>query len=251
MPIGFHTPALPETPRERDERLLAEWRKTAYGYQRDQKMSELLQSLSGAIGTAVNSYRGAPLPQPALEMEAKRQAVQAIQEWDKSKGMSLASYVTTMVKQRLYRYVSTYQNVARIPEGQVLKIGPLREAMTDLTAKFGREPTTHELADHMKLPVKHVVRLRKNLRKDLLEEGGGMDNIEAYETEVGFERAMLAYYQLTDMEKHVFDYSLGAHGQPKLSPGEIATKLKISNGRVSQLKTSIANKLKPYLTEED
>jgi len=243
----FQTPTLPETMAEKDERLLTDWKKTSVGYQKEQKLSALLQNLSGAIGTAVNSYRGAPLPFSVLEMEGKRQAIQAIQEWDRTKGMSLASYVTTMVKQRLYRYVSTYQNVARIPEGQVLQIGPMREAMTDLSSKLGREPTIDELADHLGLPVKHVVRLRKNLRSDLLEEGGGLDNIEGYQTDPNFERAMMAYYQLSTQEKLVFDYSLGAHGQPKLKAGEIATKLKISNGRVSQLNTSIANKLKPYL----
>src|ERR1019366_4298469 len=107
-------PTMPETPKERDERLLAEWKRAPVGYQKDQKLSELLKNLSGAIGTAVNSYRGAPLPQVAVELEGKRQAVLAIQDWDRTKGMSLASYVTTMVKQRLARYVGTYQNVLRI-----------------------------------------------------------------------------------------------------------------------------------------
>lgn len=249
MPVAFQTPSAPETARERDERLLTEW-KRASGFQKDQKMSELLKNLSGAIGTAVNSYRGAPVPQVTLELEAKRQAMLAVQDWDRTKGMSMASYVTTMVKQRLYRYVGTYQNVARIPEGQIRNIGPIREAVSDLTSRLNREPTAVELADHLGLPLAHISRIRKNLRSDLLEEGGGLDNVEHYETDPNFERAMMAYYQLTDQEKLVFDFSLGAHGQPKLKPTEIAKKLKISNGRVSQLKESLAKKLKPYLGDK-
>ncbi len=246
--MDLKTPTVPESVRERDERLLAEWKRAPIGPLKDKKLSELLDNLGGAIGTAINAYRGAPLPPVALEMEAKRQAVMAIQEWDRSKGMSLSSYVITMVKQRLYRYVGTYQNVARLPEGQIRGIGPIREAVSDLTSKFGREPTTVELADHLGLPMKHIARIRKNLRSDLLEEGGGgLESLEHYETDPDFERAMMAYYQLSDQEKLVFDYSLGAHGQQKLKAGEIARKLKISNGRVSQLKTSIAAKLKPYL----
>jgi DNA-directed RNA polymerase specialized sigma subunit len=247
--LPFQSPTAPETARERDERLLTEW-KRATGFSKDQKLSELLKNLSGAIGTAVNSYRGAPVPQVTLELEAKRQALLAIQDWDRSKGMSLASYVTTMVKQRLYRYIGTHANVARLPEGQIRQIGPIREAVSDLTSKFGREPTTDELADHLGMPVKQITRLRRNLRSDLLEEGGGLDNIEHYNTDPGFERAMMAYYQLTDMEKLVFDFSLGAHGQPRLKPTEIASRLKISNGRVSQLKTSLGQKLKPYLGDK-
>jgi RNA polymerase sigma factor (sigma-70 family) len=248
MPLAA-MPSIPETMRDRDERLLAEWKKLPSGFQKDQKLSELLRSLSGAIGTAVNSFRGAPVPQVTLELEAKRQAVQALQDWDRTKGMSMASYVTTIVKQRLYRYVGTYQNVARIPEEQIRQIGPIREAITDLNSRLGREPTTEELADHLGLPFKHIARVRRSLRADLLEEGGGMENIQAYETDPNFERAMLAFYQLTDQEKQVFDFSLGAHGQPRLSNNVIATRLGMSPGRISQIKKSIAQKIKPYFED--
>ena len=239
-------PFVSESLQQRDERLLAEY-KRARGLQKEQKLSELLTALGGPIGIGVNAYRGAPLPPAAMEMEAKRQAVMALEEWDKSKGMSLSNYVTTMVKQRLYRYVGTYQNTARIPEGQILNIGPLREANTDLTSRLGREPTTEELADHLGLPIAHVVRLRRNLRKDLLDNAGGLDNIEAYQTSPDYEAAMLAYYSLNTMEKNVFDFSLGAHGQPQLKAGEMAKRLGISAGRVSQIKESIAKKIQPCL----
>lgn len=241
-------PTMPETAKEKDLRLFQDWKKTPPGFLKQQKLSELLSVLGGPIGTAVNSFRGAPLPQVTLELEGKSQACDALNEFDPAQsGMSLANFVTTRVKQRLSRYVITHQNVARIPEHQVRQIGPLREAMADLTSRFGREPTTDELADHLGLPIKHVTRLRKNLRADLLEETGGLNNIEAFEHDPNFEAAMLVYFQLTTQEKSVFDYLLGAHGQPKLSPGQIAERLKISNGRVSQLKEAIAVKIQPYM----
>jgi RNA polymerase primary sigma factor len=231
-----------------DEQLINDWRK-ATGFKKEQLLNQLFTVMAGPIGSAVNSFRGAPLPLPALEMEAKRQALQAFYDWDRSKGMTPASYVTTMVKQRLYRYVGTYQNVARIPEGQLLKIGPLREADTNLTSRFGRPPTTEELADELSMPIKHVERLRRNMRKDLLESVDSGESLEAHDTDPGFEKVMLAYYNLTDQEKLVFDYSLGAHGRPQLKAGDIAIKINASPGRVSQLKTSLANKLKPYLED--
>lgn len=231
-----------ETPKERDERLLAAWKRT----RSPNTLSELLTNLKGPIAVAVNSYRGAPMPQATVELEGTRQAMQAIQDWDATKGVSLSTYVTTMVKQRLYRYIGTYQNVARLPEAQIRQIGPIREAMSDLTSRLGREATTEELADHLGLPFNHVARVRRNLRADLLEEGGGVD-MDAFHHDAGYERAMMAYYQLNDQEKLVFDFSLGAHGQLKLKNKDIAVKLKLTDGRVSQLKKSIAEKLKPFL----
>lgn len=228
-----------------DARLYAEW-KDASGFAKDQKLEALLNALGGVVGAAVNTYRAAPLPFHVMELEAKRLAVQAIKSWDASKGMSLASYVGTRVRQDLFRYVSSNQNVARIPEHQVRMIGGYNNAVSTLTDKFNREPSTSEIADHMGLSVKHVTALRRSLRKDLLEsdfEG----TMEDYQHDPDYERAMLAYYQLTEQEKAVFDFMVGAHGQPRLKAGEIAKKLRIAPSRVSALKEQVGRKLQPYL----
>jgi DNA-directed RNA polymerase specialized sigma subunit len=244
----FNLPVLPETPPERDKRLLKEW-KSSFGMKKDKALSALLDSLNGPIMTAVNQFSGASMPKVTMELEAKRHAVDALQNFNPELGMSLSSYVTTIVKQKLYRYVGTYNNVARIPEHHLREIGPLNEATTDLTSRYGREPTVHELADHLGVAPSRITGLRRLLRKDLTEEGGGgVEQYEAFEHDPDFERASLAYYSMSDAEKLVFDYSLGAHGQPRIGTNEMASKLKLSAGRISQLRTSIANKIKPYLT---
>lgn len=239
-------PSLPETPRERDARLVSQYKK-ATGFAKEQKLEELLDALAGPIGTAVNTFRGAPLPSITMQLEAKRIAAEAVNDFDPSQGVALATFVTTRVKQRLSRYVGTYQNTARLPEAQIQKIGPIREAVADLTTRLGREPSTEEIADHLGLSLKHVARIRKNLRADLLEETGGLGNLDVYEQDEGFDRAMMVYYQLTNQEKQVFDYLLGAHGQQRLRPLEIANRLGISAARVSSIKETIAKKIQPYL----
>lgn len=241
------TPSLPELPQERDERLIREWQAMPPGFQKDQKLSEVLLSLQGVINQAVNQFRTAPLPLRTLELEAKRQAVLALREWQPGRGTKPSSFLGTRLRQRLYRYVGENQNAARIPEAQIRQISPLKDAMSDLTSRYGREPSTHELADHMGLPVAHVTRLRKSLRADLLSSKPGMDEFEDHSHDPDFERAMMAYYNLSEQEKVVFDYLLGAHGQPRLKPSEIARKLSISAPRVSTIQKNIAKKLGPYL----
>ena len=246
--LTSYYPTLPENAAERDARLLASWKKSS-GLKKDKALSELLTTLNGPIMTAVNAFQGAPMPKATMELEGKRHAVEALKNFDASYGVSIANYVTSTVKQKLYRYVGTYQNVARIPEYKIQQIGPLREATADLTSKYGREPTTHELADHMGVTPGHITDLRRLLRKDLTEEGGGgVEQLEAFEHDPDYERAMMAYYSMSQIEKQVFDYSLGAHGQRQLSNNDIAAKLKLSAGRVSQLKKAIAEKIKPYIT---
>jgi RNA polymerase sigma factor (sigma-70 family) len=242
---SFTTPGS-DTPAARDVRLFTTWKK-AVGFEKDQALAELLSNLSGSIGVAINSFRGSALPMQALELQARTFAVEALKEYDASRSAGLGTYITTSVKQKLYRYVGTYQNAARIPEHHIQKIGPYREAIADLNTKFGREPTTHEIADHLGVAVSHVTELQGLIRKDLLEFGGGLDDIAQFEHDPDFEKAMMAYYSLTPDEQNVFDYSLGAHGKLKATNNEIAKKLGISAGRVSQLRTSIGKKINSYL----
>ena len=245
---SYGLPTLPETNSERDIRLLKTWKK-AVGFKKDQALTELMEAMQGPIMTAVNAYAAAPLPRVTLELMAKQYAVDAFNDFDTSRGYGFSSYVITSVKQKLYRYVGQYQNVARIPEHQIGQIGPLNEATADLTSRFGREPTSAEVADHMGIPIENVTDMRRLMRKDLTEEGGGgVDQYEAYEHDPDFERASMSYYGMSTVERQIFDFSLGAHGQPKLSTNEIASRLRISAGRVSQLKKSVALKIKPFLT---
>lgn len=245
-----------ETPAQRDVRLYEDWRDAPVGWTKDQAFDRLTKSLEGAVMSAANTYRAAPVPTQTLELEAKRLAGQAIKDWDPKGGMALAGYIGTMVRQRLYRWVTQNQNVARIPEAQVGQIGHFQLAINDLSSRFGREPTTDELADHMGIHPKYVSRLRRALRSDLIasnatdaegDDGSMADSIEDIPHDQDYERAMLGYYGLNEQEKHVFDYSLGAHGQLKLKPGEIAAKMGLSPARISALKESVGSKIKPYL----
>ena len=245
---SYGLPTLPENAAERDARLLATWKKSS-GAKKEKALGDLLTNMNGPIMTAVNAFQGAPMPKATMELEGKRHAIDAFKNFDASRGVSMANFVTTSVKQKLYRYVGIYQNVARIPEYKIQQIGPLREATADLTSRFGREPTTDELADHMGVTTGHITDLRRLLRKDLTEEGGGgVEQLEAFEHDPDYERAMMAYYSMNQAEKQVFDFSLGAHGQRQLANNDIAAKLKISAGRVSQIKKAIAEKIKPYIT---
>jgi len=210
-------------------------------------MSALLDQLEGATMTAVRTYQTAPLPFPILQSEGKRLTTEAIKDWDPSRGMSLSSYVITTVKQRLSRYVSDHQNFARIPENKVRMIGPLREAETDLSNRFGREPTIVELSDHMAVPISHITRLRKMQRADILESSSDFSGVEQFAHDASYERVMLAYYSFNPEQQQIFDYSMGTHGKPKLSPGDIATRMGLTNVRVSQLKKQVADLIQPYL----
>ena len=55
-------------------------------------------------------------------------------------------------------------------------------------------------------------------------------------------------HELTPEEKIVYDYLVGINGKPKIDRGaKLARKTGFSQTKISMLRTSIANKLKPEL----
>ena len=65
---------------------------------------------------------------------------------------------------------------------------------------------------------------------------------------LGFNKDVLEtmYPSLTPSEQVILDHRLGYNGKPILSNSQVAAKLKISPGRVSQLTTGLAAKLDEY-----
>lgn len=221
----------------KDVETWSDWKDTG----NQNSLNELLKRYDGMIQSAVNKYDNPNIPRPALESEAKNQAFIAFNTFNPQRGTQLSTHVGTRLK-KLYSYVAKFQNIGKIPEGEVSSIRTYQNAKEDLRKKLMREPSTIELADYLAWDLNRVSRMEASLRKDYV----GMDDVSAMETNPKFERMMYAYYEMTPEEQVVFDYILGTHGKPKLTPGQIATKLNVSNSKVSSIKNKVAKRMELY-----
>ena len=211
----------------------------------DKNLSVLFKRLDPLIQSNVNRYSAAPIPRSALEAEAKKWTLKAFEGFNPTMGVKLSTHVTNYLR-KLYRYTVQHQNIGRIPEHRALQINSFKVANTQLHDKLGRPATTTELADHLAWPIKHVREMESSLRQDIAASTGmGEEGTEKHSPEM--EVIQMGYYSLTPEEQIIFDYTLGSHGKPKLSPGEMATKLKMSNSKISKLRNSVASKLHGYI----
>jgi DNA-directed RNA polymerase sigma subunit (sigma70/sigma32) len=230
---------------DEDEMAVLTWQRASPGYEKDRALDAMMARLKGVVGQVLQVYNAASVPRITLELEARRQAAMALAEYKPGMGAKVSSFLSTRLRQRLFRYVSEHQNVARIPEAQVRLITPFKNALTDLTERLGRDPSTHELADHMRVPPAKIRNMRRMLRPTSI---GAEDESEgAILEDVDFDKAMFVYYDLTEQEKSAFDMLMGAHGQTRVSAGEIASRLRVSPARVSALKQSIAEKIQKHI----
>jgi len=227
-------------PREDEFDMWKQWSKT-----KDPVVLEnLLRSMDPIILGRANQFRTAPIPQSAIEAEARKQAINAFETYNPKAGAQLGTHVNNYMR-KVYRYVTTYQNIGRVPESRAAKIDLFKKTKQYMAESKGREPSTMELADELKWSQREVSRMEKELRKDLgLEASFG----EMAFSEVRNESDLLnyGYYELTPEEQNVMDYITGMHGKPKLTLEQIATKTGKTVRQVGLIKSRIVKKFNRF-----
>ena len=210
-------------------------------------MSPLMGSLRPLVYRyGVQTWAGrVPIQKPVLEAEAQRLAISGLRKYDPTKAQ-----VNTFLRHQLQsmdRFVKQRQNISRITEERTRLIGPMNRSKARLSERLGREPTIMELADDMKVDPRVLEKLLLEMKNDLLASGA-MENPFLEETPKSRRVLRLIRYELTPNEEIVFDYLTGQGGKTQTtSTGAIARELGWADSKVSQLKTSIARKMKKYL----
>lgn len=213
-------------------------------------LQPLLTALNPIITSRVNRQRAPRIHKPAIEAHARTLTVQALRRFDPSRKATVSTHVYNNLK-GLNRYVKKHQNFTRIVEQRASKIGDYQRGAQTLREDLGRDPTSHELADSLKMSVRNVERLQKELRPDIFAmPDPATGAMYSFEEELPVHREILEMlpYELTLDEKRVFDVLFGRSGQrAEKSTNLIAQRLGWSPSKVSQVKGSIGEKYKKYM----
>lgn len=204
----------------------------------DVSLQGVLDRLNPIIQTEVNRWAGT-LARPALEIEAKRLAAEAIQSFSPSGGASLATHVSNRLK-KLSRLSYTHQNIARIPEYQTLKYHTYASAAAALNDKLGREPTHTELSDALGWSKSGLKTFQSSLRREFVESGDTPPFFDQDEGEGGM--IDYVYHDLSPVQKQIFEHTTGYGGKKPLDNPDLTKKLKITQGQLSYQKRLITNR---------
>jgi len=221
------------------------WEQWKDGGMQKKELKPLLNSLRPLINNQVNIWaRQRDVPPAAIKAEFTNHAVNALQTYDPSRG-AMSTHITHQLR-RAQRFVTSYQNPARIPENRIYKIRTFQDGERELEEKLGRDPTQLELADKLKWSPRQVGMMSTEIRKALPTSHMASDPSSHIPSEMQ-EVMRLLPYELDSEEKVVFEHIHGLGGKPVMSPGDIARKYNMSAPKVSRLKKSIGEKMKKYL----
>lgn len=232
--------------RKRQKREIELWNQWQQGGKKKQDLRPLIQSFRPLINSESNRWaqRQRDIPPAAIRAEFTNQFVQALDNYDPNRGAQLNTHIHHQLR-KARRFVTSYQNPARIPENRVYKIRQLQDAEQMLDEQLGRPPSELELSDHLKWSPRQVGLLQQEIRKARPTSQFESDP-STFTPSRQAEVLRLLPYELTNEERVVFEYLYGTGGKPKLGPGQIARQLGMSAPKVSRLKRSIADKYRKY-----
>lgn len=208
-----------------------------------QNTQKVLQYLKPTIQSALHSY--VPGQEASFRLKATSLALETLKGFDRTKNTSPTTYVFTGL-QRLNRIRRERQNPIHIPQSQVYIKQMLDRKTADLQEKLGREPSDQQLSDYTGLSRKKLEKLRDNSIYTVSQSAtndpetgaqrmgdSGISDKDYYD---------YVYDSVSPVDQKIMQWSSG-FGKKTLSNNEIAAKLHLSAGAVSQRKAKIQQML--------
>ncbi len=179
-----------------------------------------------------------------MKNRAKLLALNALQSYDPNKGTVKTHLLSQM--QRLRRLAAKEQNIVSIPEQVGLDFQRLSDIENELRDNLSRDPTDDEIADASGLSVRRIKKIRSfhqpiaegmtAARSSMSEDAANTDIASTLPNYNKSTDAWLefVYGDLAPTDKLIMDMTLGRNGRRRASTQEIARRLNITPGAVSQ-----------------
>ncbi len=207
---------------------------------------QLLRQLQPSIDKGISAHVGAS--NPLLKSRARRMALQAVQGYDPSRGTKLSTHVINYL-QGLKRVNRQQTQIIKVPERVSLEQSRLMDASRELSDDLGREPSDIELADYTGISRSRQTHIRKF--KPTIAEGSLISKSEGSNEvfspgivhDPSLSWAEIVYSDMDPIDQKIMEYSMGLHGRKPLQNQEIAVKLHLTPGAISQRKQKIQMRL--------
>jgi len=214
--------------------------------QTPEALGKVLTALDPVLVSEVQNYNG---PKKVLHSKARNLAIGAIKTYDPTKGANLRTWVSSQLRP-LSRYSMALEPV-KAPELAKRKAAEISRVNEEIHDRLGRYPTDTELADEVGISLKRLNKVRNMTGYTTTESGyleSGSDDGEANMPDIvqnsSSNYAMDSVYTSLDpREKVIMDWKTGRNGKEMLSNAEIAKRLGVSPAFVSQVSSSIAERV--------
>lgn len=221
-----------QQPEEQD--IVSKWKKD----RSPENTKLVVEYLKPTIQSALHTYT--PNQENAFRLKAMSMALSELSKYQPEKGTSPKTFVFTSL-QRLNRLRRERETPIHIPESQVYAKKLIDSKKAILQDKLGREPSDQELCDFVGISKKKLYKL--NLNTATVNMSSTQDAETGHDLQGDNSLSDTDYYNyvydsVSPIDQKIMEWSSGLKGQT-LSNNEIAHRLNLSPGAVSQHKAKI------------
>lgn len=230
-------------------RLEPEYAEAYTAWRRDatpENTARLLKQLQPLINRTLRGHGGSN--DVVLRGRAKRLVLKALETYDPRQSR-LSTHLYGHL-QGLHRAARATQNILPLPDRIAADRAYVQEQRNMLEEELGREPSLQELADYTGLSVdrlRHIARFQPGVAEGTLsvtgEEGSLFGGPAVRSADEGNLVLRAVYGDLDPINQKILEWSTGLYGGKMLPNAEIARRLRLTPGAISQRKAKIQQRI--------
>ena len=195
------------------------------------KLSSVVEHLSPVINynlSALNAHND-----NLIKSKARLFAADAVSKYDPTQGTALPTWVSGQLMQ-LRRFKRQVNQPVKVPERVQLDAWTIAKGEQDFADKFDREPDVDELADHIKMPVKRISKVRMAFRTMPSQAAIG-EGHRQFESDYGSEALDYVYRDEDNRDRTRIEMKLGYGGKnDPMEPKLIALQLGLTPSQLTR-----------------
>jgi len=223
---------------------------------------QLIRSNLRLVISIAKRFFGSRLSFSDLIQEWNIWLIKAIEKFEPAKEFKFSTYATRWIKQSITKAIADMSKHVRIPVHLIDEISSYNKAYQELFQRFGREPTSKEIGERLKFPIKKIKKLEEvifgnvSLDREVGDEGRDtladlLEDINTLRPDQFAEKNALRHNldtilaMLDDREAKIIKMRYGIDW-PKYTLEQVWEEFDVTRERVRQIEQKVIQKLQEH-----